>query len=398
MRNKKIIRYQIFDDDRAGGILLMIAAALAMIVANSPLALYYNMLIDTPVEIRVGTFEISKPLLLWINDGLMAVFFLAIGLELKREVLEGELSNPKKVILPLAGALGGMIVPALIYIIFNYKDPVAMNGWAIPTATDIAFALGILMLLGKRVPVGLKVFLASLAIFDDIGAIVIIAIFYTSELSTSALSVSLAMILLLYLLNKKGATEITTYGFIGLILWVAVLKSGVHATLAGVILAFFIPYKSTHQEEKGRSPLKELERDLDKSVTYVILPLFAFTNASVILSNISFEALMHPIPLGIGLGLFIGKQFGIFTFCWLSVKLGIAKLPQGMNWQLLYGVSLLAGIGFTMSLFIASLSFEKSGINLLFDERLGILVGSILSGVSGYFVLKFALYKNQKQL
>lgn len=397
MRDKKIIRYQVFDNDTAGGVLLIIAAVMAMIIANSPLSVYYNMLIETPVEIRVGSFEIAKPLLLWINDGLMAVFFLAIGLELKREIIQGELSHPKKVILPLMGALGGMLIPALIYIAFNRHDPIAMNGWAIPTATDIAFALGILMLLGKKVPVGLKIFLASLAIFDDIGAIIIIALFYTSELSLTAILVSLAMILLLYIMNKRGATEITTYGFIGLILWVAVLKSGVHATLAGVILAFFIPFKSTKAGEEKRSPLKQLEHDLDSSVTYVILPLFAFTNASVILSNVTFEALTHPVPLGIAMGLFIGKQVGIFAFCWLSVKLGIAKLPKGINWQLLYGVSLLAGIGFTMSLFIASLSFEKTGVNLLFDERLGILIGSILSGISGYFVLKYALKKSQRK-
>jgi len=395
MRNKKIIRYQIFDNDTAGGILLIIAAAMAMIVSNSPLSVYYNMLIDIPVEIRIGNFEIAKPLLLWINDGLMAVFFLAVGLELKREIIEGELSHPQKIVLPLFGAIGGMVIPTLIYTALNWSDPVAMNGWAIPTATDIAFALGILMLLGKKVPVSLKVFLASLAIFDDIGAIIIIALFYTSKLSLLALTIAASMILLLYIINKRGRTELTTYAFIGIILWIAVLKSGVHATLAGVILAFFIPMKSKIEGEKSRSPLKELERDLDRSVTYVILPLFAFTNASVILSDISFEALTHPIPLGIALGLFIGKQVGIFSFCWLAVKLGIAKLPRGINWQLVYGVSLLAGIGFTMSLFIASLSFEKTGVNQLFDERLGILLGSIISGISGYLVLRSALKKQQ---
>jgi len=243
-RDNKISRYQVFTNDTAGGVLLIIAAAMAMIVANSPLSPYYNMLIDIPVTISVGTFEISKPLLLWINDGLMALFFLAVGLELKREIIEGELSHPKKIILPLLGAIGGMIVPALIYTAFNYQDPVAMNGWAIPTATDIAFALGILMLLGKRVPVTLKLLLASLAIFDDIGAIIIIAIFYTSELSLTALLISFAVILLLYIMNKRGITEITSYAILGIILWVAVLKSGVHATLAGVILAFFIPLRT----------------------------------------------------------------------------------------------------------------------------------------------------------
>jgi len=394
-RDNKISRYQVFNNDTAGGVLLIIAAAMAMIVANSPLSPYYNMLIEIPVKISVGTFEIAKPLLLWINDGLMALFFLAVGLELKREIIEGELSHPKKIILPLLGAIGGMVVPAVIYIAFNYKDPVAMNGWAIPTATDIAFALGILMLLGKRVPVALKLFLASLAIFDDIGAIVIIALFYTSELSLTALIVSSIVILLLYIMNKRGATEITTYAILGLILWVAVLKSGVHATLAGVILAFFIPLRTNKKKDTERSPLKQLEKDLDRSVTFLILPLFAFTNASVVLSNVTLESLLHPIPLGVALGLFVGKQVGIFGFCYMGVKLGIAHLPKEINWQLLYGISLLAGVGFTMSLFIASLSFEKTGVNLLFDERLGILVGSILSGVGGYLVLRSALKKQQ---
>ncbi len=393
-RDNKINRYQVFNNDTAGGVLLIISAAMAMIVANTPLAPYYNMLIEIPVKISVGNFEIAKPLLLWINDGLMALFFLAVGLELKREIIEGELSHPKKIILPLLGAIGGMVVPALIYIAFNYQDPVAMSGWAIPTATDIAFALGILMLLGKRVPVALKLFLVSLAIFDDIGAIVIIALFYTSELSLTALAVSSVIILLLYIMNKRGATEITTYAILGIILWVAVLKSGVHATLAGVILAFFIPIRTSKKEDTVRSPLKQLEKDLDRSVTFLILPLFAFTNASVVLSNVTLSSLLHPIPLGITLGLFLGKQIGIFSFCYLGVKLGIAHLPKDMNWKLLYGISLLAGVGFTMSLFIASLSFEKTGVNLLFDERLGILTGSILSGVSGFFVLRSALKKH----
>ena len=393
-RDNKISRYQIFDNETAGGILLIFAAAMAMIVANSPLLPYYNKLIEVPVRISVGDFEIAKPLLLWINDGLMALFFLAVGLELKREIIEGELSHPKKIILPLLGAIGGMLVPALIYIAFNYKDPVAMNGWAIPTATDIAFALGILMLLGKRVPIALKLFLASLAIFDDIGAIVIIAFFYTSKLSLTALLVASLVILLLYIMNRRGATELTTYAILGIILWVSVLKSGVHATLAGVLLAFFIPLRTN--DDTGRSPLKQLEKDLDRSVTYLILPLFAFTNASIVLSNVTFESLLHPIPLGIALGLFLGKQFGIFTFCYIGVKLGIAHLPQGITWKLLYGSSLIAGVGFTMSLFISALSFEKTGVNLLFDERLGILAGSILSGVSGYLILRSALKNNHE--
>lgn len=396
MRNENLNRYQIFDNDTAGGILLMIAAILAVIVANSPLSGLYHKFIEMPVEIRVGAFQINKPLLLWINDGLMALFFLAVGLELKREVIEGELMNPKKIILPLIGAFGGMVVPAGIYIAFNYHDPVAIQGWAIPVATDIAFALGILMLLGKDVPLGLKIFLTSLAIFDDIGSIVIIAIYYTGDVSVNALLVAAASMGALYYLNKRGTTELTMYALTGLVLWVAILKSGVHATLAGVILAMFIPLKTfTHKGKIEHSPLKQLEHDLDKSVTYIILPLFAFTNASIVLSDLTWETFTHTVPIGIALGLFVGKQLGIFTFCWIGVKLGIASLPYGVNWRILYGAALLAGIGFTMSLFISSLSFEKSGVNLLFDDKIGIILGSLLSGVSGFFVLKYAL-KNYK--
>jgi NhaA family Na+:H+ antiporter len=396
MRNSKIRRYQFFDNESAGGMLLIFAALLAMIVANTPLVKYYNMLIDLPVEVRVGTFEIAKPLLLWINDGLMAFFFLAVGLELKREIVIGELSKPGKIALPLLGAVGGMVLPALIYILFNYDDPVALQGWAIPSATDIAFALGILTLLGKRVPIGLRLFLASLAIFDDLGAIVIIALFYTHDLSLTALSVAGAMVAVLYLLNRRGVTELTTYFIVGLILWVAVLKSGVHATLAGVLLAFFIPLRSSKSEDAERSPLKELEHDLDKSVTYLILPLFAFANAGISFSGMRWEAFVHPVPLGIALGLFLGKQTGIFLFSWIGIRLKWASLPYGMDWRILYGASVLAGIGFTMSLFIASLAFDKSGVNQIFDERLGIITGSLFSGLFGYWILKRALNRQQQ--
>lgn len=394
MRSDKIKRYNFFEDESAGGIMLIVATLLAMVVANSPLQQYYDKLVEIPMGIYAGDFEISKPLLLWINDGLMALFFLAVGLELKREMLEGELTKPKKIILPLLGAVGGMLIPALIYIAFNYNDPVAMQGWAISSATDIAFALGILTLLGKDVPLGLKLFLATLAIFDDIGAIIIIALFYTHKLSLIAFVIAVAMLALLYLLNRRGITSLSTYAIVGLVLWAAVLKSGVHATLAGVLLALFIPMRS--REEPSRSPLMQLEQDLDKSVTFVILPLFAFANAGISLSGLTLEAFLHPVPMGIALGLFLGKQIGIFLFCWAGVKLKIASLPYGMDWPVLYGAAILSGIGFTMSLFIASLSFEKTGINTIFDERLGIMTGSLLSGVVGYFVLKRVLKRFKK--
>jgi NhaA family Na+:H+ antiporter len=378
--------------ESAGGIILVIAAALAMIVVNTPLSQYYELLIDTPVEVRVGSLEIAKPLLLWINDGLMAIFFFFIGLELKREILEGELSDRRNIVLPALAALGGMIVPALIYVAFNWGDDVALQGWAIPAATDIAFALGILALLGSRAPIGLKILLVSIAIFDDVGAILIIALFYTSDLSLTALLVAAAFMPILFLLNRRGITSVMPYLLIGVIVWIAVLKSGVHATLAGVVLAFFIPMRDPKNPD--RSPLKELEHDLHHAVAFGILPVFAFANSGISLAGADLDFVLHPVSLGIAAGLFLGKQLGIFTICWLGVKSGIAHLPQGVNWLQLYGVALLCGVGFTMSLFIGSLAFEETGVNLLFDERLGIIIGSLLSGTLGYFVLRTAT-KNQ---
>lgn len=374
--------------ESSGGIVLFIAAVLAMIIANTPLEQYYNLLIETPVEVRVGSLEIAKPLLLWINDGLMAVFFFFVGLELKREILEGELSDRKNIALPAFAAVGGMIIPALIYVAINWGDDVALQGWAIPAATDIAFALGILALLGARIPIGLKVLLVSVAIFDDIGAIIIIALFYTSDLSLTALLVATAFLPVLYILNWRGVTSVTPYLFIGLIMWVAVLKSGVHATLAGVLLALFIPMRDPKQPD--RSPLKELEHDLHHMVAFGILPVFAFANSGISLAEADIDFILHPVSLGIAAGLFIGKQVGVFTFCWLGVRLGLAQLPQGVDWFRLYGLGLLCGVGFTMSLFIGSLAFGGSAANLLFDERLGIVIGSLLSGIVGYFVLRRA--------
>lgn len=375
--------------ESAGGIMLLIAAMLAMLIANSPLAPFYDLLIGMPVEIRVGPLHIAKPLLLWVNDGLMAVFFFLVGLELKREVLEGELSSIRQIALPAIAATGGMVVPAAIYVLFNRDNPIALEGWAIPAATDIAFALGILMLLGRRVPTALKVFLVSIAIFDDMGAILIIAIFYTDGISTGPLITVMLCVATLYIFNRRYIMKLPPYILLGVVMWVAMLKSGVHATIAGVILAMFIPRHG--REKSGYSPLRALEHDLHTTVAFVILPLFAFANAGITLTGIEADYLLHPVPLGITLGLFAGKQIGVFGFTWLAVKTGIAELPAEMNWKSLYGVAMLCGVGFTMSLFISSLAFEETRVNLLFDERVGIIVGSFLSGIGGYLVLKRAL-------
>lgn len=377
--------------ESAGGILLMCTAALAIAIANTPLLRYYQLLLEVPVEVRVGAFEIAKPLVLWINDGLMAVFFFAIGLELKREFIEGELSRPANVLLPAIGAIGGIVVPVGIYVAFNHGNPEAMKGWAVPAATDIAFALGILMLLGSRVPLALKIFLASLAIFDDLGAIVIIAIFYTTNLSLLALSVAGGCLMLLSLMAWRRVASVAPYLFVGLVMWAAVLKSGVHATLAGVALAAFIPMRDPG--EPGRSPLKELESDLHHLVAFGVLPIFAFANAGMAFSGVGLSALLHPVPMGIAVGLFVGKQLGVFLFCALAIRVGLARLPAGTSWAGLYGVSILAGVGFTMSLFISGLAFEYRAYDAeqLFDERLGILLGSVLSGIVGYVVLNAVL-------
>ena len=380
--------------ESASGIILVFAAVAAMILANTPLSSYYNMLIEMPVEVRVGPLQLAKPLLLWVNDGLMAVFFFLVGLELKRELLEGELKQIGNVVLPAIAALGGMVVPALFFTLFNSGDEVAMQGWAIPTATDIAFALGVLSLLGSRVPTSLKIFLVSLAIFDDMGAIVIIALFYTADISTLSLTIAAICLSVLFVLNRRRVGEMTPYLIVGIIMWIAVLKSGVHATLAGVLLAFFIPMRDPNNPE--RSLLKELEHDLHGAVAFFILPLFAFANSGISLSGVGMEQLLHPVPLGIAAGLFLGKQLGVFLFCWLGIKMGLAKLPAGISWSVLYGASLITGIGFTMSLFIGSLSFEQSGVNMLFDERLGIIIGSLLSAVSGYLLLSRVLPKAPK--
>jgi len=374
--------------EASSGILLLFAAALAMLAENSFASTYYEALLDLPVQIRIGDFEIAKPLLLWINDGLMAVFFFLIGLEVKREVLHGELSDPARVVLPIVGAAGGMMIPALIYAWVNWGDPVAMNGWAIPSATDIAFALAVLALVGSNVPASLKLFLMALAIADDLGAIIIIALFYTSQLSVLSLMVAALAVLGLFVLNRRGVLSLVPYLLVGLVLWVAVLKSGVHATLAGVLVAMFIPYRKAPGQELTQ--LERLEDDLHPAVVYGILPLFAFANTGISFAGLTLQSLLEPVPLGIALGLFLGNQVGVMGFCWVAIKLGLARLPSGANWLHMYGISCLCGIGFTMSLFISSLAFEASGSGTMLNDRLGILVGSMAAALLGFVVLKLA--------
>jgi Na+:H+ antiporter, NhaA family len=371
--------------ESSGGIMLMAATALAIIAANSSAVTLYHSLLDAPVEVRVGAISVAKPALLWINDGLMAVFFFLVGLELKREFLEGELATWRQVALPAIGALGGMIVPSAVFVVLNHDSSAALRGWAIPAATDIAFALGVMALLGSRVPLSLKVFLTSLAIFDDVGAILIIAFFYTEKLTLSALCFAGAMIILLLLLNRQGVAKKTPYIIIGMALWLSVLKSGIHATIAGVILAFFIPFRP--EVPGGPSPLREMEHDLHSTVSYGILPLFAFANAGISLEGVRLSSLLHPLPLGIAAGLFLGKQVGVFFFSYLAVRTGIARLPESAGWKAFYGVAVLCGIGFTMSLFISGLAFEPGSLGQSVDERIGILAGSFLSAIAGYVIL-----------
>jgi NhaA family Na+:H+ antiporter len=382
--------------EAASGILLVIAAILAMIVENSPLSTWYEALLGTPVEIRIGDFQIAKALLLWINDGLMAVFFLLVGLELKREIVRGELRDRSRAALPAIAALGGFAVPALIYSSLNWGDPLAMTGWAIPSATDIAFALGVLSLLGDRVPAALKLFLLTLAIVDDLAAILVIAFFYTADLSVLSLVVAGSAVAVLTILNRRGVLSIFPYLAVGLVLWAAVLKSGVHATLAGVVLAMFIPLK--REDEEGKSPAEKLEHDLHPTVAFAILPLFAFANTGISLSGLTFDSLIAPVPLGIALGLVFGNQIGVMSLAWISVKLGIGRLPDGVSWKMIYGASCLCGIGFTMSLFISSLAFEQGAQSLATDDRLGILMGSLISAAWGVFVLRRALPKSADEL
>ena len=373
---KRLIRHE-----AAGGVVLMLAAALAMIIANSPLNDAYQGLFSKKFSVLIDGHGISKPIILWVNDGLMAIFFFLIGLELKREVLEGKLRNPRDIILPGFAALGGMAVPAMIFAYLNWNSPATLPGWAIPAATDIAFAVGVLALLGKRAPASLKVFLLTLAILDDLGAIIIIAVFYTAKLDVTYLALALIPLAGLLLHNRLRAHRIAPIVLLGGMLWVLVLESGVHATLAGVITAFFVPLK----DRFGKSPMHALEHGLEPYVKFLIVPLFAFGNAGVVLAGMTLGDLAAPLPSGIALGLLVGKLVGVFGFTWLLVKSGTARLPVGANWVHIFGVAALAGIGFTMSLFIGSLSF--SDLAQMNAVRLGVLTGSILSACLGFAVL-----------
>ncbi len=382
----KIVK-KFLNNESSSGILLLLATIIALVLSNTFLSPIYQAFLHLPVSIQVGSLQLDKSLYHWVNDGLMVIFFLLIGLEVKREILEGSLSSFKQIILPGIAAVGGMLIPAIIYLFFNWNNTIAIDGWAIPTATDIAFALGILSLLGNRVPASLKIFLMALAIIDDLGAIVIIALFYTVELSTLSIMVAGISFLLLVILNLLGVVKKAAYFIVGLVLWVSVLKSGVHATLSGVLLAFTIPLKVKDKEQQVISPLKEIEHSLHFWVAFFILPLFAFVNAGVNMTQISINQMFGTVPLGIILGLFTGKQLGVFGFSWIAIKLNIAALPENSTWQQLYGVAILTGIGFTMSLFITSLAFENDSI-FQYTDKLAILIGSLLSGVVGYLVLK----------
>jgi Na+:H+ antiporter, NhaA family len=385
--------YTFLKSDSVGGILLIFATLLALLLVNSPFSDIYTSILHVPVEVRIGALHIDKTLHHWVSDGLMAIFFLAIGLEVKREILEGHLSSFSQVILPAIAAIGGIIVPALIYTLLNGGDPTAMRGWAIPTATDIAFALGILSLL-PRVPVSLKIFLMALAIIDDLGAIIIIALFYTTELSMLSISIASASLIVLILFNRLGFSRKSIFFMVGLILWVSVLKSGVHATIAGVLFALTIPLSAKDETKKDFSPLKEIEHGLHPWITFFILPMFAFVNAGVDMRNLSADEALGNVPLGIALGLFLGKQLGVFGLSWLAIKLKIASMPRDSSWLMLYGVSVLTGIGFTMSLFVDSLAFVDDRL-FAYADKLAILLGTLISAIFGYIILKFAILQKE---
>ncbi|MGD9553029.1 MAG: Na+/H+ antiporter NhaA [Arcobacteraceae bacterium] len=390
----RILVKEFIKKESSSGIILIFITLLALFLRNSPFSVYYVNILQVPIQVSIGELlELKKPLLLWINDGLMALFFLLIGLEIKRELLGGHLSSFSKIALPGLAAIGGMLFPALIFIAFNYDDAFALKGWAIPTATDIAFALGILSLLGNKVPVTLKIFLMALAIMDDIGAILIISIFYTHDLSFISMFLAFCCFLVLLIMNKLNIVRITAYIIVGILLWISVLKSGVHATLAGIILAFTIPLNMKSESGKHISPARILQRNLNFWVAYFVLPIFAFMNAGVDLRTISLHDLTNDVALGITLGLFLGKQIGVMFFVYLAVKFNLAQLPKCATWTQMYGVAVLTGIGFTMSLFIDSLAYNDSDA-FMHTDRLAILMGSLLSGVVGYLILKYA--KNKK--
>ncbi|MEO8402094.1 MAG: Na+/H+ antiporter NhaA [Gammaproteobacteria bacterium] len=377
--------------ESASGLILFVAAVMALLISNSPFAHFYQTFVQLPIKLHFGDWHSDASLLFWVNDGLMTLFFLLVGLELKREFLMGELAKKESVILPGIAALGGMLVPAMIYAVINFHHPESLRGWAIPVATDIAFALGVLSLFGKRVPLGLKLFLMALAIFDDVGAIIIIAVFHTASVSYIALLlVGLAM-MSLWLLNRCGVRLLWPFLLVGFLLWVCVLKTGVHPTLAGVLLAFFIPLRETTK------PLQRLENHLHPWAAYLVMPLFAFVNAGLSFQGMTISSLGDVVPLGIIAGLFLGKQLGVFGFSWMIIKLGFARLPADTSWQDLYGTAVLCGIGFTMSLFLGTLAFEYENPGYMVKVRLGVLLGSLLSGVIGASILFMTFHTKKRR-
>ncbi len=381
--------------ESTGGIILFIAALLAILLCNSPFVDWYQEVWDVPWTIRIASVSLTKPLMFWINEGLMTLFFLLIGLELKREFLKGELSQVSQVIFPGVAAIGGMLVPILIYCAMNALPGGLLHGWAIPAATDIAFALGVLSLFGQRVPLGLKLFLMALAIFDDLGAIIIITLFYANSLSYLWLGLAILTFIVLQVMNRKGVQHLLPYLCMGVVLWICTLKSGIHATVAGVLLAWTIPLNVDQAQEL--SPLCRLEESLHVWVAFLVMPLFAFANAGVSLSGLSFETLLDPVVLGVVFGLFLGKQLGVFSFSWLMVKLKWVNLPENTSWLALYAVAVLCGIGFTMSLFLGTLAFQGSDLSdLMVKVRLGVLLGSLLSGTIGALILQMAFQRTAK--
>ena len=374
--------------EASGGIALFFMAVLALIIDNSPASIYYHQFFSTTISLQWDDHALTKPVLLWINDGFMVIFFLLVGLEIKRELFEGELNSVAKALLPAIAAAGGMMVPALIYVAFNAGDSEALRGWAIPTATDIAFSLGILSLLGSRIPPSLKIFLMALAIFDDIGAVIVIAIFYTHDISLLSLSLAIVLMGVLLLMNRLRVTSYLPYFIVGIILWVCVLKSGVHATLTGIALAFAIPLRD--RVRPNHLPAAELIKSLHPWVAFAILPIFAFANAGISFKGFTFQHFLGPISMGIALGLLIGKQVGIGGAAWLAIKSKIARLPAGASLAGVYGVALLGGVGFTMSLFVGTLAFEYGEAVSLHAAmvRSGVLTGSLLSGILGYLLLR----------
>ena len=393
--NQRTSLQKFFTTEAIGGMLLLAAAVMAMILKNSAYGDNYSAFLETPVAVTIGVMDgaldIKKPLLLWINDGLMAIFFFMIGMEVKREILIGQFSDIKQTILPIIAGIGGIAVPAIFYFLLTADNPEAIQGWAIPTATDIAFALGILALVGPGVPVALKLFLMTLAIIDDIGALAIIAFFFTSKLSMTAIIVAGISVAALITMSIRGVTRLAPYIFVGLILWASVLKSGVHATLAGVILGFCIPMGPREPGRETESPLQMLIHEVHPWAAFFILPLFAFANAGISLAGMKLADLFTGVPLAIMVGLLVGKQVGVFGFSWLAIKMKLCELPEGISWQQLYGAAILCGVGFTMSLFIGSLAFEEGGVlGTTRPDRLGIIAGSLLAGIAGFVVLKIA--------